>query len=135
MSFRPILATACIELIFFQRHLLSVTQILEYQTHSETFGFHHINSTISNNAGSMHKYFQTFYTIRNSTRCTISSDDRARHRYDAPILLRDIMASSTSFLEYLVSVSSMHGRQDIQYQRVKTYIFILSHLGGFNKRV
>ena len=25
--------------------------------------------------------------------------------------------------------------QDIQYQRVKTYIFILSHLGGFNKRV
>ena len=121
MSYRLILATACIELIFFQRHLLSVIQILEYKTHSETFGFHHINSTISNNAGSMHKYFQTFYTIRNSTRCTISSNDRARHRYDAPILLRDIMASSTSILEYLVNANSMHGRIKIFNTNVLKY--------------
>ena len=58
-------------------------------------------------------------------------NDRARHRFDAPILLRDIINSRVSGQRNLYA----RAHQDIQYQRVKMYIFILSHLGGFNKRV
>ena len=58
-------------------------------------------------------------------------NDRARHRFDAPILLRDIINSRVSGQRNLYA----RAHQDIRYQRVKMYIFILSHLGGFNKRV
>ena len=105
MSFRPILATACIELIFFQRHLLSVIQILEYKTHSETFGFHHINSTISNNAGSMHKYSQTFqYHTRLYTLYHIFSMIAL-----ATVSMHQYSSETLSILEYLVNVTSMRG--------------------------
>ena len=129
-------------------HCLHWTDIL-----SKTFIFSDPNSRVPNSSETfgfpLHKFYdikqcklhaQIFPDILYPTRLLhvvpYLFNDRARHRHDALILLRDIMASSTSILEYLVNVNTMHERLEIiQYQRVKIYIFILSHLGRFNKRV
>ena len=113
-------------------HRLHWTDIL-----SKTFTFSDPNSRVQNSFRDLwfpsHKFYnikqcrlhaQIFPDILYPTRlytCTISSNDRARHRHDAPILLRDIMASSTSILEYLVNVNSMHGRIKIFNTNVLKY--------------
>ena len=73
----------------------------------------------------MQLYAQIFPDILYPTRLShivpYLINDRARHRHDALILLRDIMASSTSILEYLVNVNSMHGRIKIFNTNVLKY--------------
>ena len=47
--------------IYFQWPKFSSTKLIQ-----RPLAFYYINSTISNNASSMHKYFQTFHTLRDS---------------------------------------------------------------------
>ena len=85
----------------------------------------------------MHRYFPgILYPARLLTRHIISHHERARHRHDALIPLSETFGSQP-FNSRVLSQSEHYGRapRDIQYQRVKIYILILSHLGGFNKRV
>ena len=133
----PISATVLHWTSILSKTFTSVTQISRIPTHPETIWF---LSHKLYDAKQCELYAQIFpgilYPARLLTRHIISHHERARHRHDALIPLSETFGSQP-FNSRVLSQSEHYARapRDIQYQRVKIYIFILSHLGGFNKRV
>ena len=119
----PISATVLHWTSILSKTFTSVTQISRVPTHAETIWFlSHKLYDAKQCEFYAHIYFPgILYPTRLLHVVPYLFNDRARHRFDAPILLRDIMASSTSILEYLVKVGSMHGHIEIFNTNVLKY--------------